>query len=72
MSVSEPTARAGDAALVPAAVRFYVAHERAILGALMVILFLVVWEGLERGWWARLLHPLEGVAVGTRFRGGRG
>jgi NitT/TauT family transport system permease protein len=56
-------ARAGDAAPVPAAVRFYVAHERAILGALMVILFLVAWEGLERGWWARLLHPLLGASA---------
>src|SRR4029079_7404190 len=56
-------AKAGDAAPVPAAVRFYVAHERAILGALMVILFLVAWEGLERGWGARLLHPLLGAAA---------
>ena len=63
MSVTEPIARAGDAAPVPAAVRFYVAHERAILGALMVILFLVAWEGLERGWWARLLHPLLGASA---------
>src|SRR4029077_13978709 len=46
---------------VPAAVRFYVAHERAILGTLMVILFLVAWEGLERGWGACLLHPLLGA-----------
>src|SRR4249919_1977607 len=56
-------ARADDAAPVPAAVRFYVAQERAILGALMVILFLVAWEGLERGWWARLLHPLLGASA---------
>src|SRR3954463_1352534 len=63
VSVSEPMARAGDAAPVPAAVRFYVAHERSILGALMVILFLVAWEGLERGWWARLLHPLLGASA---------
>jgi ABC-type nitrate/sulfonate/bicarbonate transport system permease component len=63
VSVTEPMARAGDAAPVPAAVRFYVAHERAILGALMVILFLVAWEGLERGWWARMLHPLLGASA---------
>jgi NitT/TauT family transport system permease protein len=63
VSVTDPMARAGDAAPVPAAVRFYVAHERAILGTLMVVLFLVAWEGLERGWWARLLHPLLGAAA---------
>ena len=27
----------------------------------MVLLFLVVWEGLERGWWADLLRPLLGA-----------
>src|SRR6476661_9689139 len=63
VSVTEPMARADDAAPVPAAVRFYVAHERAILGTLMVILFLVAWEGLERGWWACLLHPLLGASA---------
>ena len=63
MSVTEPMASAGDAAPVPAAVRFYVAHESAILGALMVMLFLVAWEGLEHGWWARLLHPLLGASA---------
>ncbi|MET0472275.1 MAG: ABC transporter permease, partial [Xanthobacteraceae bacterium] len=63
VSVTEPMARAGDAAPVPAAVRFYVAHERAILGTLIVILFLVAWEGLERGWWACLLHPLLGASA---------
>ena len=50
---------------MPAILRFYVAHERAILGALMVVLFLVAWEGLERGWWARLLHPLLGAVGGA-------
>jgi hypothetical protein len=35
-----------------AAVRLYFAHERAILGTLMVLLVLLAWEGLERGWWA--------------------
>ena len=29
----------------------------------MVVLFLVAWEGLERGWWARLLHPLLGASA---------
>jgi NitT/TauT family transport system permease protein len=42
---------------------FYLLHERAILGAAMVILFLLAWEGLERGWWADLLHPLLGAAA---------
>jgi NitT/TauT family transport system permease protein len=40
--------------------RFYLAHERAILGAAGVILILVLWEGFERGWWAALLQPLLG------------
>jgi NitT/TauT family transport system permease protein len=40
--------------------RFYLAHERAILGALGVVVFLVLWEGFERGWWAELLQPLLG------------
>jgi ABC-type nitrate/sulfonate/bicarbonate transport system permease component len=35
-------------------------HERVILGTLVVILFLLFWEGLERGWWADLLRPLIG------------
>ena len=48
---------------MPAILRFYVAHERAILGGLMVVLFLIAWEGLERGWWARLLHPLLGASA---------
>ena len=42
---------------------FYRAHERAILGAVMVLLFLVAWEGLERGWWAALLRPWLGPAA---------
>ena len=48
---------------MPAVLRFYFAHERAILGGLMVVLFLIAWEGLERGWWARLLHPLLGASA---------
>jgi ABC-type nitrate/sulfonate/bicarbonate transport system permease component len=41
----------------------YLRHERAILGASMVILFLLAWEGFERGWWAQVLRPLIGVAA---------
>ena len=37
--------------------RFYLAHERAILGAAGVVLFLLLWEGFERGWWTDLLRP---------------
>jgi hypothetical protein len=51
---------------MPAMLRFYFAHERAILGGLMVVLFLIAWEGLERGWWARLLHPLLGASAQRR------
>jgi NitT/TauT family transport system permease protein len=43
--------------------RFYAEHERAILGAIVVVLFLVLWEGLERGWWAELLRPLIGASA---------
>jgi ABC-type nitrate/sulfonate/bicarbonate transport system permease component len=42
---------------------FYRAHERAILGTSAVILFLVVWEGFERGWWAQALGPLLGASA---------
>jgi ABC-type nitrate/sulfonate/bicarbonate transport system permease component len=31
-----------------------------ILGIVVVVLFLLFWEGLERGWWADLLRPLIG------------
>jgi NitT/TauT family transport system permease protein len=47
--------------------RFYLAHERAILGAAGVALFLVLWEGFERGWWAELLQPLLGQQA-ARFQ----
>ena len=40
--------------------RFYLAHERAILGAAGVVLFLILWEGFERGWWVTPLQPLLG------------
>src|ERR1700756_1842723 len=52
---------------MPAAVRFYLAHERAILGTLMVLLVLIAWEGLERGWWADALRPLLGDSA-ERFQ----
>jgi ABC-type nitrate/sulfonate/bicarbonate transport system permease component len=41
----------------------YLRHERAILGASIVILFLLAWEGFERGWWAQALRPLIGAAA---------
>ena len=47
--------------------RFYLEHERAILGAAGVVLFLILWEGFERGWWAALLQPLLG-AQAARFQ----
>ncbi len=47
--------------------RFYLAHERAILGAAGIIIFLILWEGFERGWWAELLQPLLG-AQALRFQ----
>jgi len=39
---------------------FYLRHERAILGTAMVLMALLAWEGLERGWWADALRPLLG------------
>jgi NitT/TauT family transport system permease protein len=43
--------------------RFYLENERVILGILVVALFLIAWEGLERGWWAALLSPLLGASA---------
>ena len=40
--------------------RFYLAHERAILGVAALLALLIVWEGLGRGWWADVLTPLLG------------
>jgi ABC-type nitrate/sulfonate/bicarbonate transport system permease component len=37
--------------------------ERVILGASAMILVLVFWEGLSRGWWADLLTPLLGASA---------
>jgi NitT/TauT family transport system permease protein len=42
---------------------FYLQHERAILGTAMVLLFLVTWEGLERGWWTDALRPFVGASA---------
>ena len=42
---------------------FYLRHERAILGTVMVLMALLVWEGLERGWWADALHPVLGESA---------
>jgi NitT/TauT family transport system permease protein len=46
---------------------FYLVHERAFLGGAMVLLFLLAWEGLERGWWAELLRPILGASA-ERFQ----
>ena len=40
--------------------RFYFRHEQTILGITGAVLLVLVWEGLGRGWWADLLHPLLG------------
>ncbi len=45
------------------AIRFYLANERLILGGLMLVLVLLAWEGLQRGWWARLLQPIFGISA---------
>ena len=44
-------------------VHFYLRHERLILGLAMIIMILVVWEGLARGWWADLLSPVIGAGA---------
>jgi NitT/TauT family transport system permease protein len=44
-------------------VRYYVLHERVILGTAAVLVFLLFWEGLARGWWSELLRPLIGAAA---------
>ncbi len=41
-------------------------RERAILGAAAVMVFLIVWEGFSRGWWAQMLQPLLGPGA-ARF-----
>jgi ABC-type nitrate/sulfonate/bicarbonate transport system permease component len=46
---------------------FYLRRERAILGTASVVVFLCVWEGLIRGWWADLLEPVLGSGA-ARWR----
>jgi ABC-type nitrate/sulfonate/bicarbonate transport system permease component len=67
MSSTASVRAASSKTQMPAAVRFYLAHERAILGTLMVLLVLIAWEGLERGWWADALRPLLGDSA-ERFQ----
>lgn len=43
--------------------RWYVDHERAVLGVIVVVLFLLLWEGLSQGWWADALRPFIGPAA---------
>src|SRR6202045_100358 len=43
--------------------RFYLINERLILGGVMLIVVLLAWEGLERGWWASLLEPMAGASA---------
>ena len=48
--------------------RLYEDYEHLVLGSFAVILFLVFWEGLSRGYWAALLQPMpvdSGTADGT-------
>ena len=45
------------------AARFYLVNERVILGGVMLIVVLLAWEGLERGWWASLLEPVAGASA---------
>src|SRR2546430_9814738 len=64
MSSAAPIRAASDELQMPAALRWYLVHERVILGTLVVMLFLIGWEGLERGWWADMLRPLLGASAG--------
>ena len=45
------------------AARFYLINERVFLGGFMLIVVLLAWEGLERGWWASLLEPVAGASA---------
>ena len=47
----------------PRLLGWYLDHERVILGGSAVVLSLVFWEGLTRGWWADLLMPLLGASA---------
>lgn len=51
----------------PRLLRWYLDHERVILGAAAVVASIVFWEGLTRGWWADLLAPVIG-APAERWR----
>src|ERR1700730_8092350 len=64
MSSAAPMPATSDELQMPAALRWYLVHERVILGTLVVMLFLIGWEGLERGWWADMLRPLLGASAG--------
>ena len=59
---------AAHVATRPWLVRRYLEHERAVLGATAVVLFITFWEGLTRGWWADLLTPLIGPSAAARWR----
>jgi len=48
-------------------VRLYLTHERALLGIIAVVLFLILWEGFARGGWADVLRPLLGPEA-ARFQ----
>jgi NitT/TauT family transport system permease protein len=63
MTVEEQTELRPGASRGWATPHLYLANERAILGVLVVVLFLVAWEGLERGWWADLLRPFIGASA---------
>jgi NitT/TauT family transport system permease protein len=58
---------AAHVATRPWLVRWYLEHERPVLGATAVVLFIAFWEGLTRGWWADLLTPLIGASA-ARWR----
>lgn len=47
----------------PRRLRWYLDHERVILGATAVVVFVVFWEGFTRGWWADVLTPLLGASA---------
>jgi len=61
MTVSAVIGREGRP--TPRLKQFYFAHERALLGTLVIVLFLIFWEGAERGWWADALRPFIGPAA---------
>src|SRR5487761_2253550 len=43
--------------------RFCRRHEQMIFGTLAVVVFLVAWEGVSRGWWTQILTPVLGDAA---------